>query len=103
MCRPRSSPIAPIIVAESAATARPSIRAFQTFVVGKIGHKGASGTVGAAPGSTGGGGGGGGAGGGGAGWLDAFRGFVPARYSAPSGKMARFGLRREGFVVSRTQ
>ena len=32
MCRPRSSPIVVIIVAEFEATARPSIRVFQTFV-----------------------------------------------------------------------
>ena len=47
MCRPRSSPMAEIIVAESDATARPSIGTFQTFVAGKIGQDGAPGRVGA--------------------------------------------------------
>ena len=50
MCRPRSRPIAPIIVAESAATARPSTGMFQTLSAGKIGQAGAPGTVGAPPG-----------------------------------------------------
>src|SRR5262245_57520693 len=47
MCRPRSSPIEPIIVAESAATARPSMRTFQTLLAGKTGQAGAPGRLGA--------------------------------------------------------
>ena len=47
MCRPRSSPIVVISVAEFEATARPSIRVFQTFVPGKTGQPGAPGSVGA--------------------------------------------------------
>ena len=43
--------MAEIIVAESDATARPSIGTFQTFVAGKIGHDGAPGTVGAVTGA----------------------------------------------------
>ena len=46
MCRPRSRPIVAISVAELAATGRPSMRMFQTLVVGKIGQTGAPGTVG---------------------------------------------------------
>ena len=38
-----------IIVAESPATARPSIGVFQTFVAGKTGQLGAPGSVGAPP------------------------------------------------------
>ena len=49
MCRPRPSPIVAIIVAELAATPRPSIRIFQTLVGGKTGQEGAPGTVGAVP------------------------------------------------------
>src|SRR6188472_3125348 len=46
MWRPRSRPIALIIVAEFAATPRPSTRAFQTLSMGRIGQAGAPGTVG---------------------------------------------------------
>src|SRR3954451_4061576 len=87
MCRPRASPMAAIMGAESDATARPATGVFQTLVAGKIGHDGAPGSVGAPAGSTGGGGGGGGGTGGvtgTVGWLDALSGLVPARYSAPS-------------------
>ena len=38
-----------IIVAEFAATPRPSIRVFQTLLAGKTGQNGAPGRVGAAP------------------------------------------------------
>src|SRR5688500_17078500 len=47
MCRPRSRPMAPIIVEEFAATDPPSTRVFQTLPMGKIGQAGAPGRVGA--------------------------------------------------------
>src|SRR5687768_17012263 len=46
MWRPRSRPMAPIIVEEFEATDRPSIRAFQMLPMGKIGQAGAPGRVG---------------------------------------------------------
>src|SRR5687767_8897941 len=49
MCRPRSSPIVVISVAESEATGRPSMGTFQTLVAGKTGQSGAPGSVGAPP------------------------------------------------------
>ncbi len=49
MWRPRSSPIVPIIVAESDATGRVSIGVFQTLSAGKIGQSGAPANVGAPP------------------------------------------------------
>jgi hypothetical protein len=49
MCRPRSRPIAEISVAEFVATGRPSIRTFQTFVVGKMPQVRAPGIVGERP------------------------------------------------------
>src|SRR5262245_49152680 len=47
MCSPRLSPMAPINVAESLATARPSMRTFQTLVAGRTGQAGAPGRLGA--------------------------------------------------------
>ena len=49
MWSPRLSPMVAIIVAEFAATARPSIRVFQTLLAGKTGQNGAPGRVGAVP------------------------------------------------------
>ena len=48
MCRPLVSPIVPISVAESEATARPSIATFQTLSAGKTVQAGAPGRVGCA-------------------------------------------------------
>ena len=101
MCRPRSSPMAPIIVAEFAATARPSIGTFQTLSAGKIGQAGAPGTVGRAAGVAGrrrrrwaa-------AGASPAGWLEALRGSVPALYSAPSVQPSWSVSATRGFVPS---
>ena len=89
--------MAPIIVAESAATARPSIGTFQTLSAGKIGQAGAPGTVGAPPGGGGGGGGAVVAGG----WLEALRGSVPALYSAPSVQPSWSVSATRGFVPRR--
>ena len=49
MCRPRVSPMVPIIAAEFPATGRAATRTFQTLSAGRTGQAGAPGSVGDTP------------------------------------------------------